>query len=204
MENNNNIYPIFDKMLTRADKEELLHQHSVMIWFTGLSGSGKSTIAIALERELQKRGLLCRILDGDNIRSGINNNLGFSAEDRVENIRRIAEIGKLFVDTGIITIAAFISPNNDIREMAANIIGKENFLEIFVSTPIEECERRDVKGLYAKARRGEIKNFTGISAPFEAPEHPALSIDTSKLTVQESVNKLLELINKSNKYERRI
>lgn len=194
MENKNNIYPIFDKMLTRADKEELLHQHSVMIWFTGLSGSGKSTIAIALERELQKRGLLCRILDGDNIRSGINNNLGFSEEDRVENIRRIAEIGKLFVDTGIITIAAFISPNNDIREMAANIIGKENFLEIFVSTPIEECEKRDVKGLYAKARRGEIKNFTGISAPFEAPANPALSIDTSKLSVEESVNKLLELI----------
>lgn len=194
MENSNNIYPIFDKMLTRADKEELLQQHSVMIWFTGLSGSGKSTIAIALERELQKRGLLCRILDGDNIRSGINNNLGFSEEDRVENIRRIAEIGKLFVDTGIITIAAFISPNNDIREMAANIIGKENFLEIFVSTPIEECERRDVKGLYAKARRGEIKNFTGISAPFEAPANPALSIDTSKLTVEESVNKLLDLI----------
>lgn len=194
MENNNNIYPIFDRMLTRADKEELLNQHSMMIWFTGLSGSGKSTIAIALERELQKRGLLCRILDGDNIRSGINNNLGFSEEDRVENIRRIAEIGKLFVDTGIITIAAFISPNNDIREMAANIIGKENFLEIFVSTPIEECERRDVKGLYAKARRGEIKNFTGISAPFEAPANPALSIDTSKLSVEESVNRLLELI----------
>ena len=194
MENNNNIYPIFDRMLTRADKEELLNQHSVMIWFTGLSGSGKSTIAIALERELQKRGLLCRILDGDNIRSGINNNLGFSEDDRVENIRRIAEIGKLFVDTGIITIAAFISPNNDIREMAANIIGKENFLEIFVSTPIEECERRDVKGLYAKARRGEIKNFTGISAPFETPANPALSIDTSKLSVEESVNKLLELI----------
>lgn len=194
MENNNNIYPIFDKMLTRADKEELLKQHSVMIWFTGLSGSGKSTIAIALERELQKRGLLCRILDGDNIRSGINNNLGFSEEDRVENIRRIAEIGKLFVDTGIITIAAFISPNNDLREMAAKIIGKENFLEIFVSTPIEECEHRDVKGLYAKARRGEIKNFTGISAPFEAPANPDLSIDTSKLSVEESVNKLLELI----------
>ena len=194
MENKNNIYPIFDRMLTRADKEALLKQHSVMIWFTGLSGSGKSTIAIALERELQKRGLLCRILDGDNIRSGINNNLGFSEEDRVENIRRIAEIGKLFVDTGIITIAAFISPNNDIREMAANIIGKENFLEIFVSTPIEECERRDVKGLYAKARRGEIKNFTGISAPFEAPANPTLSIDTSKLSVEESVNKLLELI----------
>lgn len=194
MKETKHIYPIFDRMLTRADKEELLKQHSVMIWFTGLSGSGKSTIAIALERELQKRGLLCRILDGDNIRSGINNNLGFSAEDRVENIRRIAEIGKLFVDTGIITLAAFISPNNDIREMAANIIGKEDFMEIYVSTPIEECERRDVKGLYAKARKGEIKNFTGISAPFEAPEHPALSLDTSKLSVEESVNKLLDLI----------
>ena len=194
MEETKHIYPIFDRMLSRSDKEELLKQHSVMIWFTGLSGSGKSTIAIALERELQKRGLLCRILDGDNIRSGINNNLGFSAEDRIENIRRIAEIGKLFVDTGIITIAAFNSPNNDIREMAANIIGKEDFMEIYVSTPIEECERRDVKGLYAKARKGEIKNFTGISAPFEAPQHPALSLDTSKLSVEESVNKLLELI----------
>ena len=194
MEETKHIYPIFDRMLSRSDKEELLKQHSVMIWFTGLSGSGKSTIAIALERELQKRGLLCRILDGDNIRSGINNNLGFSAEDRIENLRRIAEIGKLFVDTGIITIAAFISPNNDIREMAANIIGKEDFMEIYVSTPIEECERRDVKGLYAKARKGEIKNFTGISAPFEAPQHPALSLDTSKLSVEESVNKLLELI----------
>lgn len=190
----NNIYPIFDRMLSRQDKEELLKQHSVMIWFTGLSGSGKSTIAIALERELHKRGLLCRILDGDNIRSGINNNLGFTEADRIENIRRIAEVSKLFVDTGIITIAAFISPSNDIREMAANIIGKDDFLEVFVSTPIEECERRDVKGLYAKARRGEIKNFTGISAPFEAPAHPALTLDTSALSLEESVNKLLELI----------
>lgn len=188
------IYPIFDRMLNREDKESLLRQHSVMIWFTGLSGSGKSTIAIALERELQKRGLLCRILDGDNIRSGINNNLGFSEEDRVENIRRIAEIGKLFVDTGIITIAAFISPNNDLREMAARIIGPDDFMEIYVSTPIEECERRDVKGLYAKARRGEIKNFTGISAPFEAPAHPALSLDTSRLSLEESIAQLLQLI----------
>ena len=190
----NNIYPIFDRMLSRQDKEELLKQHSVMIWFTGLSGSGKSTIAIALERELHKRGLLCRILDGDNIRSGINNNLGFTEADRIENIRRIAEVSKLFVDTGIITIAAFISPSNDIREMAANIIGKDDFLEVYVSTPIEECERRDVKGLYAKARRGEIKNFTGISAPFEAHAHPALTLDTSALSLEESVNKLLELI----------
>lgn len=194
MEIKNNIYPIFDKMLGRSDKESLLKQRGIMIWFTGLSGSGKSTIAIALERELQKRGLLCRILDGDNIRSGINNNLGFSAEDRIENIRRIAEIGKLFVDTGIITIAAFISPNNAIREMAANIIGKEDFMEVYISTPIEECERRDVKGLYAKARRGEIKDFTGVSSPFEAPEHPDLSLDTSVLSVEESVNLLLNLI----------
>ena len=194
MSEENHIYPIFDRMLGRKDKEDLLHQHSVMIWFTGLSGSGKSTLAIALERELQNRGLLCRILDGDNIRSGINNNLGFTAEDRVENIRRIAEIGKLFVDTGVITIAAFISPNNELREMASKIIGKENFVEVYISTPIEECEKRDVKGLYAKARRGEIKNFTGISAPFEAPQDAALSIDTSKHSVKESVDMLLDLI----------
>lgn len=191
---NNNIYPIFDRMMTRGDKEALLGQHSLMVWFTGLSGSGKSTIAIALERELHQRGFLCRILDGDNIRSGINNNLGFSEADRVENIRRIAEVSKLFVDTGIITIAAFISPSNDIREMAADIIGRDDFVEVYVSTPIEECERRDVKGLYAKARRGEIKNFTGISAPFESPEHPALTLDTSVLSLEESVHKLLELI----------
>ena len=194
MSEENHIYPIFDRMLSRKDKEDLLHQHSVMIWFTGLSGSGKSTLAIALERELQNRGLLCRILDGDNIRSGINNNLGFTAEDRVETIRRIAEIGKLFVDTGVITIAAFISPNNELREMASKIIGKENFVEVYISTPIEECEKRDVKGLYAKARRGEIKDFTGISAPFEAPEDAALSIDTSKHSVKESVDMLLDLI----------
>lgn len=189
-----NIYPIFDRMMSRDDKEQLLKQRGMMLWFTGLSGSGKSTVAIALERELHSRGLLCLILDGDNIRSGINNNLGFSAEDRVENIRRIAEVGRLFVDTGIITIAAFISPNNQLREMAAEIIGKDDFVEVFVSTPLEECEKRDVKGLYAKARRGEIKNFTGISAPFEAPEHPDITLDTSKLPVEESVKILLDYV----------
>lgn len=189
-----NIYPIFDRMMSRDDKEQLLNQRGMMLWFTGLSGSGKSTVAIALERELHSRGLLCRILDGDNIRSGINNNLGFSAEDRVENIRRIAEVGRLFVDTGIITIAAFISPNNQLREMAAEIIGKDDFVEVFVSTPLEECEKRDVKDLYAKARRGEIKNFTGISAPFEAPEHPDITLDTSKLPVEESVKILLDYV----------
>ena len=188
------IYPIFDKMLSRTDKEQLLGQRGVMLWFTGLSGSGKSTVAIALERELHRRGRLCRLLDGDNIRAGINANLGFSAEDRRENIRRIAEVAKLFVDTGIITIAAFISPTEEMRSMAAETIGPEDFKEVYISTPIEECERRDVKGLYAKARRGEIPNFTGISAPFEAPKHPALSLDTSRLSLEESVAQLLRLL----------
>lgn len=195
MSTQDNIYPIFDRMLSRQDKEQLLGQKGVMLWFTGLSGSGKSTVAIALERELQKRGLLCRILDGDNIRTGINANLGFSADDRRENIRRVAEVAKLFVDTGIITIAAFVSPTEDLRNLAQHIIGKDDFKEIFISTPIEECERRDVKGLYARARCGEVKNFTGISAPFEAPQHPALSLDTSKLSLEESVAQLLQLLN---------
>ena len=189
-----NIYPIYDRMMTRQDKERLLRQHGVMIWFTGLSGSGKSTIALGVERELHQRGLLCRILDGDNIRTGINAGLGFSAEDRHENIRRIAEVGKLFVETGIITLAAFVSPTNEYRQLARDIIGAEDFLEIYVSTPLEVCERRDVKGLYARARRGEVKDFTGISAPFEAPEHPALCIDTSRQPLETSVRQVLELI----------
>ena len=189
-----NIYPIFEKMLQRKDREALLKQKGIMIWFTGLSGSGKSTLAIALERELYKQGILCRILDGDNIRSGINNNLGFSEADRTENIRRIAEVSKLFVDCGIVTIAAFISPTHAIRRMASEIIGEDDFLEVYVSTPIEECERRDVKGLYAKARRGEIKEFTGISSPFEAPEHPFISIDTSRQPLADSVKVLLEAV----------
>lgn len=193
-ENVTHIYPIFDRMLTRTDKETLLGQRGRMVWFTGLSGSGKSTLAIALERELHRRGILCRILDGDNIRSGINNNLGFSEEDRIENIRRIAEIGRLFVDTGIVTLAAFISPSIAIRQMAARIVGEQDFLEVYVSTPLETCEQRDVKGLYAKARRGEIRQFTGISAPFEAPQHPALRLDTSVLSVEQSVARLLELL----------
>lgn len=189
-----NIYPIYDRMMTREDKEQLLGQRGVMVWFTGLSGSGKSTVALGVERELHRRGILCRILDGDNIRSGINRNLGFSAEDRAENIRRIAEIGKLFVDTGIVTLAAFISPTFESRKMAADIIGAADFKEVYVSTPLSVCEQRDVKGLYARARRGEIKDFTGISAPFEAPEHPALSLDTSVLSLEESVNRVLDII----------
>ena len=194
MNNDNNTYPIFDRMLARADKEQLLGQRGVMLWFTGLSGSGKSTVAVALERELHRRGRLCRLLDGDNIRTGINAGLGFSAEDRRENIRRIAEVGKLFVDTGVITLAAFVSPTEELRTLARDIIGADDFKEIFVATPLEECERRDVKGLYARARRGEVKNFTGISAPFEAPRNPALVLDTTDTPVEESVEKVLALL----------
>jgi len=188
------IYPIFDKMMSRQDKESLLGQRGTMIWMTGLSGSGKSTVAIGVERELHRRGILCRILDGDNIRAGINSNLGFSPEDRRENIRRIAEIGKLFVDTGIVTIACFVSPTRELREMARDIIGAEDFREVYIATPLEECERRDVKGLYARARRGEVKDFTGISAPFEAPEHPDLCLDTSRMTLQEEVEAVVKLL----------
>lgn len=189
-----NIYPIYDRIMTRQDKEALLKQRGMMVWFTGLSGSGKSTIALAVERELHQRGILCRILDGDNIRCGINAGLGFSAEDRKENIRRIAEVGKLFVETGIVTLAAFVSPTNEYRQMARDIIGSEDFIEIYVSTPLEVCERRDVKGLYARARRGEVKDFTGISAPFEIPEHPAMSVDTSRQPLEESVKQVINMI----------
>ena len=189
-----NIYPVFDRMMTRKEKEEMLGQRGLMVWFTGLSGSGKSTLALALEHELSARGILCKVLDGDNIRSGINSNLGFSADDRRENIRRIAEVARLFVDLGVVTIASFISPERSMREMAAEIIGREDFKEIYVSTSIAECERRDVKGLYARARRGEIKDFTGVSAPYEPPVAPALAIDTAGKTVEESVNEILSLV----------
>ena len=188
------IYPIFDKMLSRQDKEQLLGQRGLMIWMTGLSGSGKSTVAIGVERELHRRGILCRILDGDNIRTGINAGLGFSEEDRRENIRRIAEVGKLFVQTGIVTLACFVSPTAELREMARRIIGPNDFREVYISTPLSECERRDVKGLYARARRGEVKDFTGISAPFEPPIHPDLSLDTSRLTLQEEVLAVVKLV----------
>ena len=191
----NNIYPITDRMLPRDAWEQLLGQRGILLWMTGLSGSGKSTVALALERELHRRGCLVRLLDGDNVRTGINRGLGFSDEDRRENIRRIAEVSKLFVETGIITIACFVSPTRDLREMAREIVGEADFREIYISTPLAECERRDVKGLYARARRGEVQNFTGISAPFEAPEHPALSLDTSVLSVEESVNKIISLLN---------
>lgn len=194
MKQQENIHPIFDKMESREAKEQQLRQRGLTVWFTGLSGSGKSTIAVALERRLSQQGIFSRILDGDNIRTGINRGLGFSEEERRENIRRIAEVSKLFTETGIVTLSAFVSPTNELREMAREIIGKEDFVEIFIATPLEECERRDVKGLYAKARRGEIKDFTGITSPFEAPESPALAIDTTNLSVEEAVERVLEII----------
>lgn len=181
-------------MESREQKESQLSQRGLTIWFTGLSGSGKSTVAVALERRLSSEGYLCRLLDGDNIRCGINSDLGFSERDRVENIRRIAEVCKLFTHTGIITLAAFVSPTNDLRELAHSIISEEDLCEVWISTPLEECERRDVKGLYAKARRGEIKNFTGISAPFEAPLNPTLEIDTTNISVNEAVDMIIQKI----------
>lgn len=194
MKQQENIHPIFDKMQSREAKEQQLRQRGLTVWFTGLSGSGKSTIAVALEHRLSQQGIFSRILDGDNIRTGINRGLGFSEEDRRENIRRIAEVSKLFTETGIVTLSAFVSPTNDLREMAREIIGEEDFVEIYVSTPLEECERRDVKGLYAKARRGEIKDFTGITSPFEAPDAPALAIDTTNLSVEEAVEQVLKIV----------
>ena len=181
-------------MESRAEKERLLGHRGAVVWFTGLSGSGKSTLAIALERELSARHVLCRILDGDNVRCGINAGLGFSEADRRENIRRVAEVCRLFVDTGIVVLACFVSPTRELRRLAAEIIGAADFIEIYVATPLAECERRDVKGLYAKARRGEIRDFTGISAPFEEPESPTLRLDTTGRTVEASVDRILQAI----------
>lgn len=184
------IHP-FNDLLPRSSREELLGQKAQVFWFTGLSGSGKSTIAKGLEKALHEKGYLVMVLDGDNVRMGINNNLGFSDADRTENIRRIAEVAKLFVNCGVVTICCFVSPTLAIRELAKDIIGAEDFKEVYINTPLEECERRDVKGLYAKARKGEIKDFTGISAPFEAPTTADLEIETAGQPVEESINKAL-------------
>ncbi len=185
-----NIFPVFDKMIARRDREKYLNQHAKVLWLTGLSGAGKSTLAIHLERELFSHGFFAQVLDGDNIRTGLNRGLGFSEADRQENIRRIAEVSKLFCQAGVITICSFVSPTLDLREMARTIIGPEDFLEVFVSTPLKVCEQRDVKGLYQKAREGALPEFTGISAPYEPPEHPWLIIPTQNQSVEESVNQL--------------
>jgi adenylylsulfate kinase len=189
-----NIHTTFDQLLNRADKEQLLKQHSFCVWFTGLSGSGKTTIAKGVERELHNRGYLTQVLDGDNIRSGINSNLGFSEQDRLENIRRIAEVTKLYINTGIITLNCFVSPTEDIRILARDIIGTEDFVEVYVNAPFAVCEDRDVKGLYKKARAGQIKNFTGLDAPFEAPTDANLEIATDRMTIAESVQAVVALL----------
>lgn len=180
--------------ISQSEREKLHKHKAFLIWFTGLSGSGKSTIANALENELHTRNISTYSLDGDNIRQGINKDLGFSSEHRTENIRRIAEIANLFVDAGIVTLASFVSPYQKDREDVKKIVGSNKTLEIYVSTSLEECERRDVKGLYQKARKGEITNMTGISAPYEKPLNADLEIDTQSESVEESVQKILQLI----------
>jgi len=189
-----NILPIFNRMLDRKAKESLLNQRGVAVWMTGLSGSGKSTLANELENRLYKEGIFTKILDGDNVRTGLNKNLGFSDEDRHENIRRVAETAKLFIDNGIVTLCSFVSPTKEIRGMACEIIGKDDFLEIYVKASFEECGKRDVKGLYKKALNGEIKDFTGLDAPFDIPVKPFLEIDTEKLSIDESVNLLYQQV----------
>ena len=192
-----NIHPTFDQLLQRSHHELLLNQKGKVLWFTGLSGSGKSTIAQGVEKDLYKEGYFIKALDGDNVRTGICNNLGFSLEDRKENIRRIAEVAKLFLDNGVIVLCSFVSPTIEIREMARQIIGPEDFVEIFVDTPLEICEQRDVKGLYKKARKGEIKGFTGIDSPFEEPLEPTLTIKTENHSVEESVDQVTHFLKQS-------
>ena len=180
--------------VSKLERQKLLNQNSLLLWFTGLSGSGKSTIANALEHKLHQEGIKTYALDGDNIRMGLNNDLIFSSEDRKENIRRIAEVANLMVDAGVVVLAAFVSPYKKDRENIARIVGNDNFVEIFVNTSLEECERRDVKGLYKKARAGEIKDFTGVNAPYEAPDSPDVEIVTDGLSIEECVLRIYDKI----------
>lgn len=189
-----NIHPIFDRLLQRTDKEQLLQQRSLVLWMSGLSGSGKSTIAQALERRLHNAGYYTQVLDGDNLRTGINNNLGFSEADRHENIRRVGEIARLMVQNGAICICTFVSPTVAIRHIARQIIGNDDFCEVYINAPLEVCEARDVKGLYKKARAGEIKHFTGIDAPFEPPTHPQITIHTDQLSIEQSVDAIMDYL----------
>ena len=194
-----NIHPIFDHILGRAEKESLLRQRGTVIWMTGLSGSGKSTLAKGLENKLYEAGFITKLLDGDNLRTGLNKNLGFTDADRSENIRRVAETAKLFLDAGIVVICSFVSPTKEIRAMASEIIGNEDFREVLIDASFDECARRDVKGLYKKALNGEIKDFTGLDAPFEKPVNPYLTIDTEKLSPEESVDRLYNEVIKTIK-----
>jgi adenylylsulfate kinase len=186
------LYPVFDRMLPRAAKEELLGQSGAVIWMYGLSGSGKSTLAHRLERELHGAGRLVKALDGDNVRTGLNKNLGFSDEDRLENIRRVAEVAKLFADCGVVVIASFITPNNELRRLARAIIGDDDLLEVYVRASYETCAARDPKGLYAKVKAGEVKQFTGKDSGFEEPDRPDLILDTEALDEDACLSLLLK------------
>lgn len=188
------IYPIFDDIVGRKSKEHRLKQNSIVVWLIGLSGSGKSTIAKNVEKQLFQQGYLTQLLDGDNLRSGLNGDLGFTQNDRVENLRRTAEVAKLFKDAGFVTIVSFITPTEASRKRAKDIIGVQDFVEVFVKCPIEVCEQRDVKGLYKKARAGEIEDFTGISAPFEAPQHADLVLESDQRTLVDCVAALEAVI----------
>lgn len=194
MTTHNHLQSVFSQTFARSDKEKLLNQHARVIWLTGLSGAGKTTLARHFELELNKRGFLTQILDGDNLRTGLNGNLGFSPTDRFENIRRVAEVSKLFVNCGIVCINSFISPTREIRHMARNIIGDKDFIEVYVNASLAICEKRDVKGLYKLAREGKIKNFTGIDAPFEPPDNPDIEIVTGRLSINDSVQVGLDYI----------
>lgn len=194
MQEEKNIFPIFDRLTPRNQKERSLKQRSIAIWFCGLSGAGKTTIAIELERMLFRNGFICQLLDADNVRTSINKDLGFSIKDREENIRRIAELNKLFVHSGMIILNCFISPTKAIRQMARDIIGNEDFVEVFLNAPFEVCRKRDTKGLYKKASNGKVENFTGISSPFEIPENPDLEVKTDILNIDESTKKVFDFI----------
>lgn len=185
----------------KAHRQALNKHSSFLIWFTGLSGSGKSTVANAVEQLLNGAGIHTYTLDGDNVRGGLNSNLSFSPEDRTENIRRIAEVANLMVDAGLVVLAAFVSPYRKDRARIKSIVGANNFVEVHISTPLEVCEARDVKGLYAKARAGEIKDFTGVNAPYEAPEAPTLDVDTSQLNIQQAASLVMEAIQSKLKIE---
>jgi adenylylsulfate kinase len=191
-----------DFKIKQAQRVALMKQKPLLLWFTGLSGSGKSTLANGIENALHQKGFKTYLLDGDNVRKGLNQDLGFSEADRIENIRRIGEVAKLMLDSGLVVISAFISPFKKDREMIAELVGHANFLEIFIDCPLEVCEQRDVKGLYAKARRGEIKHFTGIDSPYEAPESPFLSISSDQIEIPEALAKILEgILPHLEKYE---
>lgn len=190
---------IHDYAISKSHRNKVNGHESFVLWFTGLSGSGKSTIANKVEEALFYKGITTYALDGDNIRSGINKGLGFSREDRLENLRRIAEVAKLFVDAGVVTIAAFVSPLNSDREQVKKIVGEHDLIEVFVDTSLEECEKRDVKGLYKKARAGEIKNFTGIDTPYEAPEDPDIHIQTENTKVDEAVQFIINYLEETNR-----